>query len=127
MEKRIIENVKKIFEVHYGIKLDFQCFSSLSKEEFLLWSKCERSFVYFKSLKKAYFPVFSSQKYLKALIVVQPVLKKDCLKEMSYFFDLTVRESLRLNERCLEQNQKEDILKRLITDPKKVIPFKVRC
>ena len=125
MEKTI-NVMKRIFEFHYGVGLAFQWSGDLSKDEFFLWSQCEKSFIYSRNLHRAYFPFFTSQKYLKALVTVEPVFKEDLLKEMADFLDLTVGKPLRLHEMYDEQSQKEDLLKRLIADPKKIVPFRGR-
>ncbi len=126
--KKAVDTVKKIFKEHYGMNLNFQWAGNLSRDKFLLWNQCKTSFRYSSGLGSVYFPVFSLKKDLKALFTVKPVFKEDpaCFREMADFLKLTVSELLRLDEIYHEQNQKEDVLKRLASDPQKVIPFKIK-
>lgn len=126
--KKTVDTVKKIFKEHYGMDMNFQWAGNLSRDKFLLWNQCKTSFLYSNSLGSVYFPVFSLKKGLRALVTVKPVFKEDpaCFREMADFLKLTISELLRLNEIYHEQNQKEDVLRKLASDPKKVIPFKIK-
>ncbi len=124
--RETINIVKRIFQDHYKVELDFQWAENLNKNEFLSWNKHQTPFIYFCKFKEIHFPVFDSKKQLNALAVVRPVFRESRIlfNEMAGFLKLTVTESLKLNEASCIQDKKEDILKRLAADPRKVIPFK---
>ena len=126
--KKMIFTVKKVFEEHYGVELQFQWACHLPKNQVSFLTYLKNPFIHSHVLKQVFFPIFDSKRHLQALITVGPVTKADpaSFKKMSHFLEATISEYIDLNQKYQQQLQRQEIIEKLQTESNKVISLNTK-